>query len=102
MRIKKGDIVKVITGKDRAKSGKVLQIYGEENRLLVEGVNLMKKHMKPKQQGKPGEVVTVSRPIHASNVMVVCSSCKEAARIGHRIEKEKKVRYCKKCNVTID
>lgn len=102
MNIKKGDIVKVITGRDREKSGKVLRIYAEENRVLVDGINLMKKKMKPKKQGQKGEMVSVSRPIHASNVMLVCASCKAASRVGYRAEGDKKVRYCKKCSATLN
>lgn len=102
MHIKKGDIVKVITGKDRAKSGKVLHVYAEENRVLVENVNLMKKKQRPKKQGQKGEMVTVARSLHASNVMLICKSCKQAARVGSRVEGGNKVRYCKKCSVAID
>ncbi len=102
MNIKKGDIVKVITGKDREKSGKVLEVFKDADRVLVEGVNMMKKHMKPKKQGQKGELVSISRSIHASNVMLVCASCKSAARVGHRTEGDKKIRYCKKCNAALN
>lgn len=102
MHLKKGDIVKVMTGRDRTKSGKVLRVFGDENRVLVENVNMMKKKMKPKKQGQKGEMVSVARPIHASNVMLVCGSCKQATRVGTRITGDKKVRECKKCKATFE
>lgn len=102
MNIKKGDNVKVITGKDRGKSGKVLRIFGRDGRVLVDGLNMAKKSVKPKKQGQKGEIVSVSRPMHASNVMILCASCKKAVRLGSRMEGDKKVRYCRNCNADID
>lgn len=97
MNIHKGDTVKIISGKDRGKTGKILKALPETKAVLVEGVNTYKKHQRPKKQGEKGEVVTVVRPMKASKVMVVCSSCKEAARVGYRLEGDKKIRICKKC-----
>ena len=101
MRIKKGDNVKVLVGKDRGKTGKVLAVFGKDARVSVEGVNLYKKHVRPKRQGEKGEVVTLTRPVHNSNVILVCPSCSRNTRIGYRIQGEEKSRYCKKCNTTI-
>lgn len=101
MNIKKGDNVKVITGKDRDKTGTVLRVLPDANRLVVEGINMFKKRSKPKKQGEKGETVLVPRSMNASNVMLVCKNCKKATRIGHRIEGKTKVRFCKKCSATI-
>ena len=102
MNIKKGDNVKIIAGKDRGKSGKVLRIFERDMRVLVDGLNLAKKSVKPKKQGQKGEIISFSRPMHASNVMLLCASCKKAVRLGSRKEGDKKVRYCRKCNADID
>jgi large subunit ribosomal protein L24 len=101
MRIKKGDQVKIITGKDRGKAGTVLKVFPEENRLTVEGFNLYKKRVRPKKAGQKGEVVLVPRPLSASNVMLVCGSCKEAVRVGHHVEGGSRTRYCKRCKATV-
>lgn len=98
MRIKKGDTVKILTGKDRGKSGKVIKVYPQAGKLTVEGVNIYKKHSRPKRQGEKGEIVSVVRPIRVSNAAFVCSKCGKPARLGFKIDGERKVRYCKKCN----
>ncbi len=89
------------TGKDRTKTGKVLVISKEDNRVTVEGINMFKKHKRPTKQGEKGQIVSIARPMAASNVMLLCPSCKVGRRVGHRTEGAKKVRYCKKCQVTI-
>ena len=101
MKIHKGDIVKIISGKDRGKSGKVIQVLPDRNALIVDGINTFKKHRRSKKQGEKGETVMVIRPFAASNAMLTCSSCKKATRVGYRMEGEKKVRYCKKCESQI-
>ncbi|MEK9180083.1 MAG: 50S ribosomal protein L24 [Patescibacteria group bacterium] len=101
MKIRKGDNVKILSGKDRGKVGKVLRVFPEDDRATVEGLNLYKKRSKPKRQGQKGEVVNVPRPVHASSLMLICGSCKKAARVGSRSEGGKKVRYCKKCGANI-
>jgi large subunit ribosomal protein L24 len=97
MHIRKGDTVKILTGKDRGKVGKVIKVDLKSRKLIVEGVNLYKKHMRPKRQGEKGEVIQISRPIEVSNLMLVCPSCQEPTRIGFRFEENNKFRYCKKC-----
>ncbi len=101
MRIHKDDTIKIITGKDKGKTGKILKVLLKKNKVLIEGLNLYKKHIRPKRQGQKGEVVLVPRPIDASNVMLVCLSCNQAVRIGNRFEAGKKVRVCKKCGTAI-
>ena|SRR3989344_563431 len=100
MNIHKGDTVYIITGKDSGKTGKVIKIYSQERRVLIENLNLYKKHSRPKKQGEKGEIVTVPRPLDFSNVMLYCSSCKKPRKAGIRESGEKKVRYCKKCQAS--
>ncbi len=101
MKIKKGDTVKIIAGKDRGKDGKVLKVMPSNNKLIVDGLNLAKKHRKPKKQGEKGEVIQIPRPIFASNVMMVCPGCKQTTRIGCKILENDKKRICKKCGSEI-
>jgi len=101
MRIKKGDTITIIAGKDKGKTGKVMRVDVRSGRIVVEGVNVYKKHVRPKKQGEKGEIVDVVRPIHDSNVMLVCPSCSKASRVGYRIEISSKERYCKKCKVFV-
>ena len=93
----------MIAGKDRGKSGKLLTVYPDRDRILVEGVNLYKKHVRPKRQGEKGEIVTLPRSLHASNAVLVCPRCGKSTRIGYRIDGKggNKVRYCKHCEGTI-
>jgi large subunit ribosomal protein L24 len=100
MKIKKGDQVKIMTGKDRNKTGTVLRVDPETNRLTVEGLNLFSKKVRPKKAGQKGEIVSIPRPLSVSNVRMICKSCKNPVRLGFRFEGDKKVRYCKKCQAT--
>lgn len=97
MHIKKGDQVKIIAGKDRGKTGTVAKVFPEKERVVVDGINMYKKRVRPKRQGEKGESVLIAFPLKASNVMLVCSNCKKPSRVGARKEGEKKMRYCKKC-----
>ncbi|HUT96181.1 MAG TPA: 50S ribosomal protein L24 [Candidatus Paceibacterota bacterium] len=97
MEIKLGDTVLIITGKDKGKSGKVTEVYLKDNRIIIEGLNIVKKHKKPKKEGEKGQRVQVPRPIDISNVKIICPKCKKATRIGHRILEKNKARICKKC-----
>lgn len=103
VRIKKGDRVKVISGKDRSKTGRVLRVFPKERRALIEGVNLRKKHQRPRTRDGKGEVITLPHPIHISNLMVICPACAKPTRIGMRSsgEQNMKERVCKKCNALI-
>lgn len=98
MHVKRGDIVKVISGKDKGKEGKILTAYPETGKVVVEGVAMVKKHQKARMQGQESSIVTKEAAIDASNVLRVCSKCGKAARTGVKIlEDGSKVRYCKKC-----
>ena len=102
MNIKKGDKVKVLTGKDRGTEGMVLAVFPGEQRVTVEKVNLVKKAMRPTQDNPQGGISTMEAPIHVSNAMLICPSCKEATRVNVKRENGKKVRICKKCGKEID
>ncbi|MDO8504538.1 MAG: 50S ribosomal protein L24 [Candidatus Liptonbacteria bacterium] len=97
MKLKKGDQVKILTGKDKGKTGPILFVFSVNEKVIVEGLNLVKKRNRPKQQGKTGETVLVPRAIPASNVALLCKNCKNAVRVGFRMSGGEKVRYCKKC-----
>lgn len=102
MHIKKNDMVKVIAGREKGKTGKVLNVIKEKNRVLIEKVNLVKKHQKPDATGKGG-IVEKEAPLHVSNVMLVCGKCNAGIRVGHKVlEDGKKVRICKKCQELLD
>ncbi len=101
MKIIKGDTVKIISGKDRGKTGSVIRTLPSSGKVVVEGLNVVKKRVRPRKQGEKGQTVSVPRPMSASNVMLVCASCKEPTRIGNRMEDARKVRYCKKCKAKI-
>lgn len=102
MNIKKGDNVQIVSGASRGKRGKVLAVLSDSGRILVEGVNVMKKHQKPKREGEKGEIVTLPHSINASNAMLVCTSCDKGVRAGYRLEGETKVRYCKNCQAPLE
>jgi len=97
MRIRAGDNVVMLAGKDRGKTGKILRSLPGELKVMVEGLNLVKKHRRPKKEGQKGETISVSRPVEVSNVMLICRHCKKPARMGIRHEDKKIIRICKKC-----
>lgn len=101
MKLKKGDNVLIIAGKDRGKTGKILKALPREARILVEGLNLRKKHVRPKREGEKGQVVEVSGLMNVSNVKIICPKCGKAIRAGYKISESKKFRICKKCGQKI-
>jgi large subunit ribosomal protein L24 len=102
MRFKTGDKVIVITGKDKGKEGKITKVLRDENKVVVEGLNIAKKHVKPNGQ-TAGSIVEMEMPIHASNVMIVDPKTKKGTRIGHDTDKNgKKIRVSKKSNSNLD
>ncbi len=102
MKIKKGDKVKIIAGKDKGKEGKVLQVMPDKEKVVVEGLNLLIKHVKPRRAGEKGQRIQFPAPFHISNVMLVCPKCNKPTRVGYKIlENKKKVRVCKKCKEII-
>jgi len=97
MKLKKGDNVQIMVGKDQGKQGQIMKMDVKSGKVFIQGLNLFKKHQRPKKQGEKGEVVSVSRPLNLSNIMIVCNSCAKPVRVGFKINGENKVRYCKKC-----
>ncbi|WP_442875348.1 50S ribosomal protein L24 [Desulfobacula sp.] len=103
IRMKKDDKVKVLTGKDKGKIGKVLKVVKKTNRVIVENINVVKVHQKPTQANPQGGIVEKTMPIQISNLMVMCNSCVKPTRIGMKqLEDGKRVRICKKCDQQID
>jgi large subunit ribosomal protein L24 len=101
MKIKKGDTALITSGKDRGRKGKVLEVFPKQSRILVEGMNLRKKHQKPKRSGEKGQIVEMPAPIHISNVKLICPKCGKAGRIKYKIIEGKKYRICNKCGQEI-
>ena len=101
MRIKTGDTVKVLSGNDKGTTGEVLEIMPKTDKIVVKGVNVRKKHVKPRKQGEEGGIISVECSIPSSKVNVVCPKCGEATKVGYIIEKDEKVRVCKKCGAKL-
>ncbi len=104
MKIKTGDNVIILTGNDdnRGKTGKVLEVSPAEGKVIVEGLNLVSKHVKPRKAGDPSGIIKAESAIYASKVALVCPKCGKQTRVGFTVADGKKVRICKKCNKTID
>jgi len=101
MRIKKGDMVIVISGNDKGRKGRVIKVMPKKQRVLVEGLNMQKKHQRPRREGEKGQIVEKPGPIHISNVKLICPKCGKATRVARKIVEGKKYRVCKKCGQTI-
>jgi len=102
VRIHKGDTVRVMTGKNKGRTAEVVRAIPEKNRVIVEGVNVAKRHAKPTRATQQGGIIDKFMPIDVSNVAVVCKACDQPTRIGYRIEDDgDKVRICKKCGATL-
>jgi large subunit ribosomal protein L24 len=101
-RIKQGDTVQVIQGKESGKKGKVLRVLEAQDRVIVERVNFIKRHVRPSKKLPQGGVIEREASMHISNVKLVCPSCNQPVRVGVRKDGDVKVRYCKKCNVQVD
>ncbi len=102
MKIKTNDKVKVLKGKDRNKEGKVIQVFPQAEKLVVEGLNIMKKHLRTKKAGEKGQVIELSAPLRVANVMLVCPKCGKATRVSYKKDGEDKKRVCAKCKEFID
>jgi len=101
MKIKKGDTVLIICGKDRGRKGKVLKVFPKERKILVEGMNLRKKHKKPRRAEEKGEIIILPAPINVSDTKLICPKCGKPTRVGYKFSEEKKYRICKKCGQEI-
>ena len=101
MRIKKGDTVQVLAGNDKGKTGEVLEVIPKDSKVVVKGVNVRKKHIKPRKQGNEGGIIPIECAIDSSKVNVVCPKCGKSTRVEYKVEDDKKVRICKKCGAKI-
>ena len=101
MKIKKDDIVLVISGKDRGRKGKVFRVFPKQNKVMVEGINIAKKHIRPKKSGQKGQIIELPAALSVSNVKFLCSKCNKAVKVGYKIIDKKKKRICKKCKKEI-
>ena len=101
MNVKTGDKVQVISGSEKGKQGKVIAVSASEGKVIIEGVNKMTKHVKPRMQGQPGGRVEAEGAMYASKVMPVCPKCDKPTRVGHKIEDGKKIRVCKHCGAEL-
>ncbi len=100
--VKKGDRVKIIAGREKGKEGDIIRAIPREDRVVIEKINLVKRHQKPTPEFAQGGIISKEAPIHVSNVMLVCSSCKKPTRVAHKfLDSGKKVRVCKRCGATI-
>lgn len=97
MKVKKGDTVLIISGKDKGRSAKIIKSLPKEGKVLVEGINLKARHLRPRKQGEKGQIVKAPSPLDVSNVKFVCQKCGKATRVGYTMVDKKKMRICKKC-----
>ena len=102
LNVKKGDTVVVLSGKDKGKQGKVIQAMPKKGKVVVEGINKVKRHTKPNLKAPQGGILTKEMPLHACKVMLVCPACSKATRVAHKEVNGKSVRACKKCGEVID
>jgi len=101
MKLKKGDTVKIVTGKDSGRTGKVEKVFSKESKVTVEGVNQYKRHVKARMEGQKSEIITLTKPLPVANVQLLCPKCKKPTRVGYKMLKDEKVRFCKKCKAEL-
>ena len=101
MKLRKGDTVKILSGNDKGKTGEILEIIPKTEKIVVKGINIRKKSVKPRRQGEQGGIIPSEASIHSSKVALVCPKCGKVTRVGYSVEKDEKVRVCKKCGAKI-
>ncbi len=101
MKIKKGDTVLILSGKDRGRTGKVGKVFPKRKKIIIDGINIVKKHVRPRKQNQKGEVVEVPAPFDMSNAKLICPKCNKPVRVGYKVVDDKKIRICKKCREEI-
>ena len=101
MKIKKDDTVLIISGKDRGRKGKIFRVLPKQNKVMVEGINIVKKHIRPKKSGQKGQIIELPAPLSVSNVKLLCLKCNKAVRVGYKTIDKKKNRICKRCGKEI-
>lgn len=102
MKLKKGDQVVVMAGKDKGKKGKIERLFPKEGKVLILEINVFKKHLKRRDEKHPGGIVEIPKPLPVSKVALLCSKCGQQTRVGYRIVGKEKLRICKKCREEID
>ncbi len=102
MKLKKGDLIQVMTGKDSGRQGRIERVFLADMTVLIPGVNQYKRHRKPQGEGRPGEIATLDRPLDISKVALICPKCKQPTRVGYQVTSGKKSRICRKCDNLID
>lgn len=103
MKFKKDDTIKIISGNDKGKQGKIIVVFPKSGKVVVNGINLRKKHRRPRRAGQKGEIISIPAPLNISRIMLVCSKCGDGRRVGFKIsDSGEKVRICKKCDTVID
>ena len=100
--VKKDDTVEILTGKDKGKTGKILKVIPKKSRVIVEGINIIKKHQKPTQANPEGGIISKEAPIHISNVLLFCPKCAKGVRTRKKVDGDKKIRVCVKCGNEFD
>ena len=101
MKLKTNDKVFILTGKDKGKTGKIIQVFPSLDKIVVEGVNIFKKHVRANKSGQKGQVIELAAPVHVSKVMFYCHRCEKPVRLGARVVADKKERICKKCKEVV-
>jgi len=101
MKIRKNDQVLVISGKDRGRKSKIIKVFPKEGKVVIDGVNLRKKHVKPKKSGEKGQIVETPAPLNVSDLKLICPKCGKPTRVGYKVEGKRKYRICKKCGQEI-
>lgn len=102
MKLKTNDKVKILSGKDKGKEGKIIQVFLAADKVVVEGANIMKKHLRARKSGEKGQVVELAAPIRAAKVSLICPKCNRTVRVGYKLEAGAKKRVCRKCKELID
>jgi large subunit ribosomal protein L24 len=101
MKLKTGDQVSIVRGKDNGKTGSVQKVFTKEAKVVVDGINQVKRHLKSRTPGQKSEIITLTKPVAISNVQLICPKCKKLTRVGYKMLKDEKVRVCKKCQAEI-
>ena len=100
MKLRKGDKVRIMAGKDKGKDGVIDRVYPKQEKILIQGINIIKRHIKKNQELPDGGIIDIPKAVQSSSVMLICPKCEKTTRVGFKLDKSKKVRSCKKCKAT--
>jgi large subunit ribosomal protein L24 len=101
MKLLKGDQIKITAGKDAGKTGNIEKVFSKENKVIVQGINQYKRHIKARMPGQKSEIITITKPVPVGSVALICPKCKQQTRVGYKFLKDEKVRICRKCDAEI-